>query len=137
MSQTTKGVGMVTCIYKQAKLCERQWSMQSRRSVQVFPTALLSQWRSVTPLPIARFGLAVVLGPDGRIYVLGGTNSGGNVHTVEVYDPTTQSWTSAPPMPTARFGLAAVLGPDGRIYALGGENDNSEALVTVEAYNLT
>src|SRR2546425_745607 len=117
----------------------KEYSMQSNRSVQSPPTALLSQWQSVTPLPTARFGSAAVLGPDGRIYVLGRTNDNGELATVEAYDPTTKSWAWATvaSLPTPRFGLAAVLGPDGRIYALGGTNDNSSALTTVEAYDPT
>ncbi len=58
--------------------------MQSNRSVQSPPTALLSQWQSVILLPTARTGLAAVLGPDGRIYALGGTNYNKYLATVEI-----------------------------------------------------
>src|SRR5947209_793667 len=112
--------------------------MQSNRSGQSSPTALLSQWQSVTPLPTARFGPAAVPGPDGRIYALGGASSSGNLTTVEAYDPRTDSWTAVASMPTPRFRPAAVLGPDGRIYALGGINSSGGLptnLATVEVYD--
>src|SRR5581483_3959720 len=118
--------------------CERQCSMQPNRSIQSSPTALLSQWQSVTPLPTARYGPTAVLGADGRIYILGGANSSGDLlDTVEAYDPRTQSWTVVTSMPTARFNLAAVLGPDGHIYTLGGANSSGDLLDTVEVYDPT
>src|SRR6266699_2790283 len=113
----------------------KECSMQSNRSVQSPPTALLSQWQSLTPLPTARNGPAAVLGPDGRIYALGGVNSSGNLTTVEAYDPRTKSWTAVASLPTARYNLAAALGPDGRIYAIGGTTKTNGSLPTVEAYD--
>ena len=94
------------------------------------------RWLRVTPMPTARYGLATVLGPDGRIYAIGGGVPGrGALATLEAYDPVKNSWTSLAPMPTARYGLAAVLGPDGRIYAIGGYGPSTGFLHTVESYD--
>ena len=85
-------------------------------------------------MPTARYALAGVLGPDGRIYAIGGYNGSGVLNTVEAYNPKTNSWTSEAPMPTARGYLAAALGPDGRIYAIGGQDRSGNIVNTVEAY---
>jgi hypothetical protein len=107
-------------------------------------------WRTVAPMPTAREGLAAVMGPDGKIYAIGGYNFNtleGYLNTLEAYNPSTNTWTcsvgdpssgcssaSMAPMPTARWALAAATGPDGRIYAIGGWNANGQ-LNAVEAYN--
>jgi N-acetylneuraminic acid mutarotase len=90
-------------------------------------------WTAQAPMPTARWGVAVVAVPDGRIFALGGTTTNGVVlNTVEAYTPTTNTWTAAAPMPTPRSSLAATVGPDGRIYAMGGVKGGY--LNTVEVY---
>jgi hypothetical protein len=104
----------------------------------------------LAPMPTARTRLAVVEGPDGKIYAIGGFN-GSSLATVEAYDPTTNQWTCSigdlnagctastiPPMPTARDGLGAVVGVDQRIYAIGGYAGSASAVTgVVEAYDPT
>ena len=83
--------------------------------------------------------LAVALGPDGKIYAIGGYGGGGPaltngeggseqtdlksqsncLRTAERYDFTTGQWEMLPEMNEARRALAAVALPDG-IYAIGG-----------------
>ncbi|WP_420795846.1 Kelch repeat-containing protein [Ktedonobacter racemifer] len=41
----------------------------------------------------ARTGLTAAVGPDGRIYAIGGRNASGPLKTVEAYDPRTNTWT--------------------------------------------
>lgn len=101
--------------------------------VDVYDPAANS-WSTVASMPTPRYGIAAVLGPDGRIYVFGGSGFGSILNTVEVYTPSTNSWATAAPMPTARSGAAAVLGPDGRIYVMGGGSFTG-VFNTVEAYN--
>lgn len=75
-------------------------------------------WRSRSPLPTARSGLAAAA-LDGRIHVVGGEGTAGTFEENEVYDPATDSWTAAAPLPTPRHGLgAAALA--GVIYVLAG-----------------
>src|SRR5207253_6298518 len=94
---------------------------------------------------------AAALGPDGHIYVIGGTKGGSSdssnfLHTVEAYDPTTDTWTCSigdincatslqtiAPMPTQREALGAATGPDGQIYAVGGAQYTT-ILDTVETF---
>ncbi|MCC6190405.1 MAG: hypothetical protein IT318_15350 [Anaerolineales bacterium] len=101
-------------------------------------------WTTRASMPTGRWSLALVAGPDGRLYALGGTNCGPPgfcwqpprpVGTVEAYDPATNQWSTRQSMPTARTGLVAAVGNDGLIYAIGGQDVNGEALATVEAYN--
>ena len=93
-------------------------------------------------MPTARHfpGVAVV---NGKIYVIGGGESGGafGYNVVEVYDPLSNSWTTKAPMPTARYGLQA-LAVYGLIYAIGGygfgpnsQDNNYAAVSTVEVYD--
>jgi hypothetical protein len=92
-------------------------------------------WKSLKQMHHARDGAAAVAGTDGRIYVMGGFDSG-SLNSVEAYDPATNAWSFATSMNTPRDGLAAVLGLDGQIYAIGGEN-GPDGLATVEVYNFT
>jgi N-acetylneuraminic acid mutarotase len=109
------------------------------------PTAF--HWRAVpgawsgglSAMPTARERSAAATGPDGRIYVVGGSNGSVNIpaalSTLEIYDAASDSWTSGASLPTPRDGAAAVTGADGRIYALGGF-DGQKSLSSVEAYDV-
>jgi N-acetylneuraminic acid mutarotase len=87
-----------------------------------------NQWTSKTPLNHPRFsGAGATLG--GRLYIFGGwqwnstDNTNTRVHTVNVYNPGTDSWTKAAPMPTERFGYSAervLLNGKSRIEVVGG-----------------
>jgi N-acetylneuraminic acid mutarotase len=82
-------------------------------------------WQLKTPMPTGRWAAAGALGPDGKIYIVGGGYPGqpdyGVYNTLEVYDPATDSWATKSPMPTARNYLGAAFGADGKLYAFGGE----------------
>lgn len=70
-------------------------------------------WVSKAPMPTARTALLAVV--DGKIYAIGGNDSGTN----EMYDPATDTWTTKAPMPTPRnfFGMAVY---ENKIYCIGG-----------------
>lgn len=78
--------------------------------------------------------LAFTIGPDNKIYAIGGYGSydgtdkykhfitiSACLNTVERYDPVTGVWDVIAPMNECRRALAAVTLPDG-IYAIGGYN---------------
>ena len=71
---------------------------------------------------------------NGLIYVVGGQNGGGDLATLEIYDPAADSWTSGAAMPTARHG-AAVAAIGSKLYVAGGSN--GVALDTLEIYDST
>jgi hypothetical protein len=99
-------------------------------------------WAEASPIPTARGSPASAVGPDGKIYVVGGVDPDSMNNMVEAYDPKTDSWARLKPLPTKRDdGLCAVAakGADGRvrIYAIGGRDDSKpgNGLSTVEAYD--
>jgi N-acetylneuraminic acid mutarotase len=98
-------------------------------------------WTAVASMPAARERAAAATGPDGTIYVAGGSNASTTdtsapLNTMESYHASTNKWKTLAHMTTARDGPAAVTGSDGRIYVLGGFN-GSESLSSVEAYDPT
>jgi N-acetylneuraminic acid mutarotase len=86
-------------------------------------------------MPTARYYLSAVVGPDGRIYAIGGFGANGLLSTVEAYDPRTNSWTSLASLPLPLALSGAVLGPDGQIYVIGGLANGLPGTNTVESYN--
>jgi hypothetical protein len=96
-------------------------------------------WTTASRMPTARGYLAAVLGPDGRIYAIGGLAPGAaSLRVVEAYDPAHDTWTTVAPLGIARHGLAAAVGSDGHIYAIGGNYDGPSDgnSVVVEAYDV-
>jgi N-acetylneuraminic acid mutarotase len=105
-------------------------------------------WAPVASLLTPRFGHAVSVGSDHRIYAIGGRSNPGAalLSGAEAYTPTAFHfrpgpgfWTTVAPMPTARERAAAARGHDGVIYVAGGSNgssfDASSPLKTLEAYD--
>ena len=96
-------------------------------------------WKMLsTVMPTPRTSAAAVLAPNGLVYVIGGSDTAGNVSgVIEAYDPVMNKWTTGLHlMSTPRTDLAAALGTDGLIYAIGGQTDLS-SVATVEAYNVS
>jgi N-acetylneuraminic acid mutarotase len=90
--------------------------------------------------PRDNFGLAAA--PNGKLYAIGGEGETDDEHTVEEYDPATNTWTNCggtptvtacTPMPTARVFLGLTAAPNGKLYAAGG--GVCCVLATVEEYN--
>jgi N-acetylneuraminic acid mutarotase len=89
-------------------------------------TPATNTWTVLASMPTPRQLLAAVVGPDGRIYAIGGADASFNpLTTVEAYDIGTNTWTAAPSLPTGRSALAAATGPDGRIFAIGGFSETT------------
>lgn len=95
------------------------------------------EWVRLPGMPTRRQGAAAVRGADGRIYVMGGTDtSWQTLSTMEVFDQETEIWTTASPMATPRTNFAAAAGRDGRIYVYGGYSEQSRGyLNTAEVYD--
>ena len=74
-------------------------------------------------MTIKRDELAACVGPDNKIYVIGGYGGADNscLSAAECLDPETGKWEQLPPMKEARRALTAVALPDG-VYAIGGYN---------------
>ena len=84
-------------------------------------------WTTVASMPTPRTALAAAVGPDGRIYAIGGDDTDGDpVDTLEVYTPSANRWDTVASLPAALDGVAAVSGLDGRIYVVGGGDASGE-----------
>lgn len=83
-----------------------------------------NSWSNMAAMPVAVAGSAAALGPDGKIYVVGGTSGGVSTNVVQVYNPTANSWTISTPLPEG-LSLSA-LGVDGlgRLIVMGGVDVN-------------
>ena len=55
----------------------------------------------------AAYGTSAVAGPDGKLYVFGGTNNGAS-NKVQVFDRATSIWSTGPSMPNAAFASSAL-----------------------------
>jgi N-acetylneuraminic acid mutarotase len=89
------------------------------------------RWTAKAPLPTPRTGLAVVAGPNGKLYAVGGYRSG-PLATVEEYDPAADTWAAKASLLKARSSLGlAVL--NGKLYAIGGLTPDLKP--TVEEYD--
>ena len=86
-------------------------------------------------MPTARNDLAAAA-VDGVLYAVGGKtgNNCTGLHTLEAYDPATNSWTTKAPMPTGRYSLSATA-LNGLLYVVGGGDQCAFQLGTVEAYD--
>jgi hypothetical protein len=81
-------------------------------------------WTAMAPMPIAVAGSAAALGPDGKIYVVGGVSDGVATGAVQVYNPAANSWAISTPLPEELS--ASTLGVDslGRLMVMGGMDIN-------------
>jgi len=93
-----------------------------------------NKWKSLENLHEKREENALVLGPDNKIYAVGGFNGKKSLSSVERYDPRTGHWEIIPSLKTSRRSLCAVAMPDG-IYALGG-HDGERAVNSVERFDI-
>jgi N-acetylneuraminic acid mutarotase len=98
-------------------------------------------WSEGAPIPTPRVCPGAALGPDGKIYVIGGEVHRHALDVVESYDPKTDRWERRKPLPTPRTdpSVVAAKGADGRVrlYVIGGRDfiAPTNGLHTVEAYD--
>ena len=91
-------------------------------------------WIRKADMPTKRFGISIAE-IDGKLFVIGGSQSNDRLATVEVYDPATDSWTPRANMPTARKNTAAAV-VNGIIYVFGGTQVRvCGSITTTEAYD--
>jgi hypothetical protein len=105
------------------------------------------RWRTLPPMPTARYGAGIVSWV-GRLIVFGGHDGTNPLNTVEMYEVSLNKWYSSSylpadpdyisPMPTARWALGAALAMDDTAvqmaYLMGG-SDDTKTLSTVEVYD--
>ena len=102
-------------------------------------------WTELPPMPTARSYPALVAGPDGRLYAIGGvslTYGESLSRAVESFDPTTRTWSVQAPLPAppdtydqTYYQSGAAVGGGGRIYVLGAGFSSSGRTTRLDAYD--
>lgn len=101
------------------------------------------QWRYSNPMHNPRMHLNVVLLPNGKVFVAGGTEDEAEnvpVYDSEMFDPETEQWTILPRQASVRtYHSTSLLLPDGRVMWLGaytdtGGNTDNTAQIYSPAY---
>jgi N-acetylneuraminic acid mutarotase len=94
-----------------------------------------NNWAYVGSLSTARFEHTATLLNDGRVLVVGGSNSTtAALASTEIYDPAIQTWNPGPSLATPRALHTATLLSDGRVLVAGGVNSLG-AVGTAEIYD--
>jgi N-acetylneuraminic acid mutarotase len=90
-----------------------------------------NSWSNMASMPVAVAGSAATLGPDGNVYVAGGTSGGVSTDVVQVYNPAANSWSISTPLPQG-LSLAA-MGVDSlnRLIVVGGVDDTGNDVADV------
>lgn len=81
-------------------------------------------WSTVASMPVPVAGCGATLGPDGRIYVVGGACGGVSTNLVQVYDPIANSWTISTPLPEGLSLAAVSVDSQNRLIVMGGVDTN-------------
>ena len=105
-------------------------------SVETFDMAGVAPSMRLPPMAFARSGCGAGMGPDGALYVVGGSCDGSTMlSSCERYDPREGLWHALPELPTPRGYLAAAFSPSGLLYASGGCSPSGHPLNTLEAFD--
>jgi len=113
----SRGAAIAVLVLGAALAVSPQAAGRSAAPSGMLPPVLVSgppYWLPVASMHTRRARFAAAVGPDGRIYALGGVDA-----TVEAYLPKTNTWAGVASLPQPYDGFAAATGPDSRIYAIG------------------
>ncbi|HKP03197.1 MAG TPA: kelch repeat-containing protein [Chthoniobacterales bacterium] len=97
-------------------------------------------WSATGSLINGRTSHTATLLPDGKVLLVGGRNTGGDLATAELYDPATGTWMPTGRLNTQRRSHAATLLPNGKVLVTGGlqggsPGANYSALSSAELYD--
>lgn len=81
-------------------------------------TAAAADFRRGPDLAMPRSGHAAALLPDGRVLVVGSTNTGASA-TAELYDPASHRWQSGPALARAEAGASLTVLSSGKVLLIG------------------
>jgi N-acetylneuraminic acid mutarotase len=83
-------------------------------------TIATDTWTAVAPMTVATRESTAVFGPNGKIYVVGGSDGSSTIATVQVYDPASNTWTTDTNLAVAVRDAAAAIDSLGRLDVIGG-----------------
>ncbi|MCP4660141.1 MAG: hypothetical protein GY856_32465, partial [bacterium] len=92
-----------------------------------------TEWKATGDLRDERHRHTATLLPSGKLLVAGG-ESGGDLSSTELYDPSTGTWESTGGLVTPRHSYTATLLPSGKVLATGGSNAGGH-LSSTELYD--
>jgi hypothetical protein len=88
---------------------------------------LEGRWTPIADMSSPRTGHSSTRLSDGRLLVVGGSDGGESLSTVEVFDPASGRWSPAMPMLDRRRDHCAVLLPDTKVMVVGGAEGDLQA----------
>lgn len=94
-------------------------------------TIATNVWETMAPLPVAMRDSAATLGPNGKIYVVGGFSGTATLNLVQSYDLASNTWTTETTLPAAVRAPSAVIDSLGRLNVIGGLNASGQPLSSV------
>jgi N-acetylneuraminic acid mutarotase len=94
-------------------------------------TVATDTWTAVASMPLATRESTAVLGPNGKIYVLGGSDGTTTLATVQVYDIASNTWTTDTDLPVAVRDAAGAIDSVGRLDVIGGYGAGGTPIASV------
>ena len=109
------------------------------RSTQIYDPAT-GNWTQSGLLATARHTHAMVVLPNGKVLVSGGTGPqtiGGSttLASAELFDPSTNTWSSAGTMTVPRKEHGMIVLPDGKVLAIGGSQSSGPNTAACDIYD--
>uniref|UniRef100_A0A7S2RVT2 Uncharacterized protein n=1 Tax=Rhizochromulina marina TaxID=1034831 RepID=A0A7S2RVT2_9STRA len=93
-------------------------------------------WQPIVSMAHCRTGVGASVGPDGCLYVAGGSPDGSRNHrSAERFDPREGKWSMLPRMTLRRGYCSATFCASGLFYVSGGIGSHDEELQSVECFD--
>ena len=108
------------------------------RTAQSASGVVHGTWSTTEGMAVHRGYHTATLLPDGRVLVVGGTQTYFALASAELYDPRTRTWSSAGSLPTPSWGHTATLLQNGTVLVVGGSQADGYHLgssSSAELYN--
>lgn len=130
------GVGLAFALVAAALIWRLGGAAEPRAAAPTAAPADESErWSTHAPLPRPRAGFALAaFEPEGRLFVIGGSQDGLPVGLLDRYDPQSGRWVSLDDKPTP-VSEAGAISLRGRLYVPGGEGADGRPTAAFEAYD--
>jgi N-acetylneuraminic acid mutarotase len=98
--------------------------------------SITNAWSPAGTLTVPRRRHTATRLPNGKVLIVGGTNTGSAIASAELYDPATNAWSSAASLSAARVAHSATLLNSGKVLVAGGATSSiPRTLMTTEVYD--
>jgi N-acetylneuraminic acid mutarotase len=122
-SVLTSGVLCLSCTTEGTESPADELAASEEMSEQTSPLLAAPGWSATAPMSRARAQHAAVLLPTGKLLVVSGANSTGQLTMAEIYDPDTNTWTDAGTPGIAGSTALAVVLLNGTVLVLTNESE--------------